>query len=353
MNRNSTNALNTIVRTQMSDAHLFGIGAIAKLEARLRDFYGMKHALLVANATLGLLAIAKALDLAESDFVTTPYTYGATLAGWLWLGNRPVFADIDPHTLTLDPRPVRQAITSRTKAILAVDLFGIPADMAALRRLADEFGIWYIADAAQSLGAYRDGRPASSLADALVVSFTVGKTIFAGEGGAVLTNHDALYEKLLWYTQHPERQRRELGLNLVNEFALNARIHPIAAQCADGVFQDSLKRLKKRQRQCYTYIGKLNSLGLTEPIRFREEGIEPSFFRLTAAWKGKAHEARLVKQLGPVFVTELPIRLLYQQPAFITQYGRRFTTAPQCPEAERQHAKRFCLISSTTKEGCL
>ena len=164
MNRNSTNALKNIVRTQMSDAHLQGIGAIAELEARLRKVYGMKHALTVANATLGLLAIGQSLGLSCSEFVTTPYTYGASLAGWLWLGNRPVFADIDPQTLALDPEAARRTITAKTKAILAVDLFGIPADMAALRRLADEFGIWYIADAAESLGAYRSGRPASSMA---------------------------------------------------------------------------------------------------------------------------------------------------------------------------------------------
>jgi perosamine synthetase len=337
----------------MSDAHLQGIGAIAKLEARLREFYGVKHALSVANATLGILAVAQALGLSGKEFVTTPYTYGASLAGWLWLGNRPVFADIDPQTLALDPEAARRAITAKTKAILAVDIFGIPADMAALRRLADEFGIWYIADAAQSLGAYRNGRPASSMADALVVSFTVGKTIFAGEGGAILTNHDALYEKLVWYTQHPERQRRELGINLVNEFALNARIHPLAAQCANAVFDQSLARLREHQRQCFIYICKLNALALTEPIRFKEEGIEPSFFRLTAAWKGKPGEAALVKQLGSISLAEPPIRLLYQQAAFIAQYWRRFKTAPRCPEAERQTTRRVCVISNAKEDDHL
>lgn len=138
---------------------------MAALEARLRDLYGVRHALAVANATLGLFAIAKALGLAGTEFVTTPYTYGASLAGWLWLGCRPVFADIDPHTLALDPAAARRAITPQTRALLVVDVFGIPSDTAALRKLADEFGVWYIADAAQSLGATRGGRPASALAD--------------------------------------------------------------------------------------------------------------------------------------------------------------------------------------------
>ena len=333
----------------MSDAHLFGSGAVARLEARLREFYGMKHALTVANATLGLLAIGQSLGISGSEFVTTPYTYGATLAGWLWLGNRPVFADIDPHTLALDPEAARRVIMPKTKAMLAVDLFGVPADMAALRRLADEYGIWYIADAAQSLGAYKDGRPASSMADALVVSFTVGKTIFAGEGGAILTNHDALYEKLVWYTQHPERQRRELGINLVNEFALNGRIHPLAAQIADSEFDRALALLRARQKMCFQIIDKLNRTNLVEPIRFGEQAIKPAFFRLSAAWKGMPQERALARELADVRLAPSPVRLLYRQAAFVAQYGQR-TVASLCPHAERQAQKRFCLIHQARSE---
>src|SRR5436190_7634341 len=81
------------------------------------------------------------------------YTYGASLSGWLLLGNRPVFADIEADTLLLDPGSVRTQITPRTRAILAVDIFGVPSDSAALRRIADEHGLWYVAHAAQSLGA--------------------------------------------------------------------------------------------------------------------------------------------------------------------------------------------------------
>jgi dTDP-4-amino-4,6-dideoxygalactose transaminase len=303
----------------------------------------------VANATLGLLAIGQSLGISGSEFVTTPYTYGATLAGWLWLGNRPVFADIDPHTLALDPEAARRAVTPRTKALLAVDLFGVPADMAALRRLADEHGIWYIADAAQSLGAYRDGRPASSMADALVVSFTVGKTIFAGEGGAILTNHDALYEKLLWYTQHPERQRRELGINLVNEFALNGRIHPLAAQIANAGFDRALAGLGAQQQICFKIITELNRTNLVEPIRFGEQAIKPAFFRLSAAWKGKPQERALERDLGNIRLAPSPVRLLYRQPAFVAQYGRGMV-ASVCPQAERQAKKRFCLLYQALPE---
>lgn len=332
-------------------SQLVGSGSVAELEAKLRKHYGMQHALCVSNATTGLLAVAVALDLRRAEFVTTPYTYGASLAGPLMLDNRPVFSDIDAQTLTLAPEAVPRCITPRTKAILAVDIFGNPADMRALRRVADEHGLWYVADAAQSLGARRDGLPASSLADALVVSFTSGKTLCAGEGGAILTNNADLYQKLVWHTQHPARQRRDLGLSLDNEFALNGRIHPLAAAWAETAFEDSLRRVREHQRRCFELIEALNATGITEPIEFRRQNIEPSFFRLTAAWRDMPDEERLRRELATAgFEMEIvlpPVRLIYRQPAFLAQYGQRLRKQPRCPQAERQATARFCLERKT------
>jgi len=337
------------------DFHLPGTGAVAELEEKLRQHYGMRHAVCVSNATTGLLALALALNLRRAEFVTTPYTYGASLAGWLLLGNRPVFADIDSQTLTLAPEAIPPCITPRTQAILAVDIFGNPADMRALRRVADEHGLWYIADAAQSLGARRDGIPASSLADALVISFTIGKTLCVGEGGAILTNHDALYEKLVWYTQHPARQRRDLGLSLDNEFALNGRIHPLAAAWAAARFEESLARLREHQWHCFELINVLNATETTEPIEFREQDIEPSFFRLSAAWRGRPDETRLRQELAAaglrVEVLPPPVRLIYRQPAFLAQYAHSMREQPCCPEAEHQARSRFCLVRKTRSDA--
>ncbi|MFM7368476.1 MAG: DegT/DnrJ/EryC1/StrS family aminotransferase, partial [Sphaerospermopsis kisseleviana] len=163
-----------------AEQHLAGAGAVFQLETKLKHHYNKKYALCVSNATTGLFAIALALNLKQEEFITTPYTYGASLAGFLLLENRPIFAEIDTQTLTLNPESVRQQITPKTRAVLGVDIYGYPCNQVALRQIADEYGLWYIADAAQSLGAYREGIPASALADALVVSFTVGKTVFAG-----------------------------------------------------------------------------------------------------------------------------------------------------------------------------
>ena len=329
--------------------HLCGSGAVAELESKLKRFYGMQYALCVSNATTGLLALALALDLKQREFVTSPFTYGASLASLLLLGNTPRFADIDPLSLTLDCKSARKAVIHKTRALLAIDIFGTPAHQVELRRLSDEFGLWYIADAAQSLGAFRNEVPASSLADALVTSFTTGKTIFAGEGGAVLTNNPDLYEKLVWYTQHPYRQRRDLGLRLSNEFALNARIHPLAAVWANATFDDSLTALRQHQAECFKIIDALNRSGLTEEIDFERCGILPAFFRLTAAWKGRAEPSKLIRHLDgngvPARLEPLPIQLIYRQAAFLARYEKNAEARHRCLQAERQLERRFCVFN--------
>lgn len=327
--------------------HLCGAhGPVASLEKKLKRHYGMKHALCVCNATTGLLALSLALELKNAEFITTPFTYGATIASWLPFGNRPRFADIDGDTLTLNPEAARKFISSKTKCLLVVDTFGVPADMESFRTLADKYGLWYIADASQSFGATRDGIPSSSLADALVVSFTAGKPLFAGEGGAILTNNSSLYEKLIWTTQHPSRQRRELGLDLDNEFAINARISPLSAAWAAGTFDFYAKMIKRRQKRCFELIDALNDIGLTLRISFADS-LLPTFFRVTAAWKDKAQPESLLQELRSHGFNRraapLPLRLLYRQPSFMAQYPRWARQGHFCKEAERQSRIRFSL----------
>jgi len=321
---------------------LLGSGAVAELEEKLKVFYNVEFALCVSNATMGLWAIAQALDLAETEFITSPYTYGASLAGFLNLNCKPVFADID-HTLNINPDLVPKLITSQTKAILSVDIFGTPCNQIQLRQIADEHNLFFISDAAQSFGAYRDGIPASRSADAFVVSFTYGKTLFCGEGGAILTNNCEIYRKLLWFSQHPLRQRKEIGL--YNEFALNCRINPLAAIWANAVFDESLDSLLLHQTRCFKIIDALNQIGLTEQVSFTDENILPTFFRLSALWKYQFQHAALIKELEAhglfVSLEPPPVQLIYQQPAFIARYGHNQFN--YCPKAESKSKNCFCL----------
>jgi perosamine synthetase len=310
---------------ELHRSHLNGTGAIAQLEAKLAAHYGKKYALCSSNATTALLAIALALDLKNTAFITTPLTYGATLAGFLLLGYHPQFVELDLFTQTLCPEAVRRAITPNTKAILAVDLFGNPSDTKALREIADEFGLWYIADAAQSFGGSRSGLPASALADAIVVSFTVGKSLFAGEGGAIVTDNEELYQKAVWFSQHPDRQRRDLGFSLENQFGLNGRIHPLAAVIANATFESSLAELQVHQADQMAIVDALNDIGLTIPMPFKAEGILPTFFSLVAQWQGQAEPEQLMMALDKrgisMKIADIPCSWIPTQAAFIAQYG--------------------------------
>jgi len=329
--------------------HLAGLGAVPLLEARLAEHWHLRHALCVPSATTGLLGVGLALELRGAEFVTTPYTYGGTIAAWLTaLGARPVFADIDPATLTLSPSSVASSLTRKTRAILVADIFGVPADHGALRRIADESGTWLVGDAAQSFGATRDGIPASSLCHVLVTSFTHGKALQAGEGGAVLTVDPEVWARLVWHTQHPARQKLLLGPDLFNELGVNGRIHPWAAGQALHRFDAALAGVRRRQEAGLALARRLDELGFTEPLPFSEGGILPSFHRFTAALKDPGDRPRLADALSreraAVVLTDSPVTPIYRQASFrAAGVGRKVDWARRCPCTEAQQARRVVL----------
>lgn len=356
MRRLSTNALlNCVPMPTSSDAadqpavssHLAGTGAVAELERRLANHYGARFAVSMPSATTGMLALAMALGLRDEPFITTPYTYGASIGPWMLLGNRPVFADIEANTLTLDPATAHRALRPGVRAVLAVDIYGHPCDSAALRRFADEHGLFYIADAAQSLGASRDGRPASVNADAIVVSFTSGKALDVGEGGAVVTDNPELYQKLIWHSQHPLRQKRELGLHLTNQFGINGRISPVAAEMASHHFSVALQSVERQSRTGASVIGVMNESGLTVPVDLQRSRIRPAFFRIVGRWRGSPQATRLQQLMKRRFghalrTSPAPVELIYRHAAFIAVTGWQ-TSLPSCPRAEQAAAAHFCL----------
>jgi perosamine synthetase len=330
-----------------SHIQLFGTGAVRELEWKLARLYNMKHALCVSNCTTGLLAVGLALNLQNQEVIVPPLVYGASLSGLLLLGNKLKFCDVDPVTLTLDPESVRRAIGPQTKAVLGVDIFGVPCDSVRLRKVADERGLHYISDCAQSLGATRDSSPSGVAADAIVVSFTSGKTIFAGEGGAIITNNTNIYERLLWLTQHPHRQRKELGLHLYNEVNLNGRIHPLSAIWANAVFEDSLNRLHEWQRTCLRLINALNEVGMTETINFEEMQIEPTYFRITASPATQNDIQILSNELQArgfeISIYPAFLAPIYLNGTFRAQFEDRVSGSAFCPIAEEQAKRRLTI----------
>lgn len=176
---------------------------IDELERRLCEITGAKYAVAVSNGTAALHIACLAAGIGEGDeVITTPITFAASANCALYCGARPVFADIDERTYNIDPESVRAHVTERTKAVVAVDYTGQSTKLDELLEICREHGLLLITDGAHSIGTKYKGRPTGSIADMTTFSFHPVKTVTAGEGGAVMTNDEKLYEKLSLFRTH-------------------------------------------------------------------------------------------------------------------------------------------------------
>lgn len=213
---------------------------LGDLEAALAARTATKHCVACASGTDALLLAMMALGLGAGDeVVTTPFSFFATAETIALLGATPVFVDIDPVTYNLDPRLLASAITSRTKAIMPVSLFGQCADVDAIAAIAD--GLPVIEDAAQSFGATHKGRESGGLSTIGCTSFFPSKPLGCyGDGGACFTNDDALADKMRTLRNHGQDRRYHHTV-----VGVNARMDTMQAAVLLAkleIFDDEVKR---------------------------------------------------------------------------------------------------------------
>ena len=176
---------------------------ITELEKKLCDITGAKYAVACANGTAALHIAAMAAGLKAGDeMITTPITFAASANCALYVGATPVFADINPDTYNISPASVEEKITDRTKAVVAVDYTGQAVELNRLKQICEKHNLVLIEDGAHSIGTVYDGRGVGSIADMTTFSFHPVKTVTGGEGGAVMTNSEELYQKLLLARSH-------------------------------------------------------------------------------------------------------------------------------------------------------
>ena len=156
-----------------------------QLEAALSDYLGVEHVALFNNGTIALLTALQALRV-TGEVITTPYSFVATAHSLLWNGIKPVFADIDPHTLNLDPARIEAAITPQTTAIMPVHCYGNPCDVQAIQKIADNYNLRVIYDAAHAFGVQDAGGSILRHGDLSVLSFHATKVFNTFEGGAII-----------------------------------------------------------------------------------------------------------------------------------------------------------------------
>jgi UDP-4-amino-4,6-dideoxy-N-acetyl-beta-L-altrosamine transaminase len=216
---------------------------VREFEESLARRTGARYACAVSSGTAALHLAYAALGIGPGDeIVTTPLTFAATSNAALYLGARPVFVDVEPDTGTLDACLLSGAITERTRAIVAVDFGGLPADYDAIRAIADAHGLPVVADAAHSLGAIYHERDVGTLADVTTLSFHPVKHITTGEGGAVLCDDAAIHRSVSVLRTHgvvkdPSQQGRDEGPWYYEMQALGFNYRITDIQCALGTSQ--------------------------------------------------------------------------------------------------------------------
>ncbi|MDW8103639.1 MAG: DegT/DnrJ/EryC1/StrS family aminotransferase [Armatimonadota bacterium] len=240
-----------------------GTGLPKQFEEEFRQYVGAQYCLSVNHGSTALASAFFAVGVGPGDEVITPTLgYLGTYSGALHMGARPVFCDIDPHTLLVDPEDVEKRITARTKAIVPIHLFGNVCEMDALRDISHRYGIPIIEDAAHAHGAEWDGVKIGNLSHLTCFSLQgsppYGKPVCGGEGGVVTTNHREYYERMLAYCHlHRAGITDELTLPEYRELdsqvlGLKWRAHPLALAIARVTMQSldyrNARRAEFRQK---------------------------------------------------------------------------------------------------------
>ena len=176
---------------------------VEELERKLCEVTGAKYAVAVSNGTAALHVACLAAGIGPGDeVITTPLTFAASANCAFYCGARPVFADVDPETYNISPESIKEHITDRTKAVVAVDFTGQAVNHREIRKICDEYHLCFIEDAAHAIGTKYDDMPIGSLADMTCFSFHPVKTVTSGEGGAVTTNDPGLHRRIVLAHTH-------------------------------------------------------------------------------------------------------------------------------------------------------
>ncbi len=226
------------------------------LEKKLEDFTGAKYAISCSSGTDALLLALMAMDIQPGDeVITTPFTFIATAETIAFLKAKPVFVDIEDITYNIDPTKIEEKITSRTKAIIPVSIFGQTADMDTINSIAEKHGLIVIEDAAQSFGATYKGKRSCNLSTFACTSFFPAKPLGCfGDGGAVFTSDDSFAEKMKSLRLHGQTERYHHKY-----IGMGGRLDTLQAAVLNVKLNHYQNDIERRQRVADKYILLLNN----------------------------------------------------------------------------------------------
>ncbi len=246
----------------------YGGPKVREFERKCRSFFKVKHAITVNSWTSGLICAIGAIDVNPGDeIILPPWTMSACASAILNWNAIPVFADIEKDTYNIDPKDIIKKISKKTKAIMAIDIFGHPCNILELKKICKKYNLKLITDSAQSPYSFYKKKIASTISDVGGISLNYHKHIHTGEGGVIFTNSDKIAKKLNLIRNHAESVIKSKSINtLSNLIGYNFRLGEI--ESAIGIAQ--LKRLKKevqkKQKICKQLTKGLHNLpGLILP----------------------------------------------------------------------------------------
>jgi perosamine synthetase len=224
---------------------------LGQFEQAFADYIGVKHAVAVTNGTSGLFLSMMALGIGPGDeVITTPFTFVASATSIMMAGAKPVFVDIDPVSLNIDPAKIESAITEKTKAILPVEVFGNPAGFDKVCEIAQKHNLPIIEDSCEALGSALKGKKAGTFGTMSVFGFYPNKQITTGEGGMILTDYDALADVCV--SLRNQGRSKHAGWLAHERLGYNYRISDI--NCALGIVQLSrIDEIMAKRRQVATW----------------------------------------------------------------------------------------------------
>lgn len=262
-----------------------------EFEKKIAKFAGVKYAVTVNSGTSALHLIIRALGIKEGDeVITTPFSFISTSNCLLYEKAIPIFVDIDEKTFNLDVSKIEEKISSKTKAILAVDVFGRPADWQALTEIAKKHNLFLIEDSAEALGSECCGQKCGSFGDVAIFSFYPNKQITTGEGGVILTNNKELADSC---RSMANQGRKTEGGKWLEHIRLGYNYRLDEMSCALGISQLSRIKeiMKKREKVVKLYNKKLKGINFIVPPEL-EIGKKISWFVYVIKLFGKVAEER-------------------------------------------------------------
>ncbi len=244
---------------------------VQRFESEIAEYFDLPYVTVVNSGTTGLLLALQSLP-AGSEVITTPFSYVATTSTISWQGLEPIFADIEPDGLTIDPEKVREKITDRTSAILATHVFGNPCDIEALEALAEEHGLVLIFDAAHCFGTGYRGKSVLRRGDISVLSFHATKLFHAVSGGLIISKTAEAKDGM-------DRKRNfgHAGQNVFHDSGINGKMDEFQAGMGLLNLQVADELISRRREQWYRYRTELKQ-GFELMVPREEKGFNGAYF---------------------------------------------------------------------------